>query len=315
MPLVSCPDCGAQVSDSAVVCTQCGFPLRRDALANAPAGGGRVSSPTWNAAGIIIGLGVVGVVGIVIVGILAALAIPRFAMASKRAREADGERLLKQVFTLENTYYANTGAYASTVDQLAGVGWMPGDTARYYEPEIRLAPAGDALVCLEARPKRGADVQPLSMDSVGMIFHDAGCTGETLSQSRAPSFQPVPATDLSGEGGDAGAMTLLREVYAGVAEYRAKQGRDPTELSQVLQHVHFSRASNENSLALGRSNGRVCVSATPARSQPPGRRELSVDGEGRMYEGATCSGAVLEEITVQAVPDGAAPKPIDPTPR
>jgi type IV pilus assembly protein PilE len=309
MPLVSCPDCGAQVSDAAIVCPQCGFPLRRDALPRPAAGRGGGSS-TWSAAGIVIGVVAAGFVGVVVLGILAALAIPRFSMASQRAKEKDGELLLKQVFTLEQSYYAEYGAYAPTVDELRSVGWLPGDTARYYEPEITLAPAGDAIVCLDARPKRGVDVQPLSMDSVGVIYRDERCTGETLTQSRAPSFQPVEATDLSGEGGDPGARTLLREVYAGIAEYRAEHGRDPTELGQVLQHVRFSRASNENSLALARRGGRVCVSATPARSEPPGRREFSVDGEGRMYEGGTCSGPVLEQV---AAPDPSM-KPVDKVP-
>jgi len=294
MPLIACPDCGAHVSDAAVVCPQCGFPLRRDVLARAAAGRGSGSS-TGNTAGIIIGVVIAGVVGLVVVGILAALAIPRFAAATQRAKEKDGERLLKQVFTLENAYYANNGRYAASVDELRGVGWVSSDSAFYYEPGIRLAPAGEAIVCLDARPKRGADVQPLSMDSVGMIYHDEGCAGETLGESRAAPFQPVEATDLSGEGGDAGAMTLLLQLYDGVVEYRAEHGRDPTELGQVLQHVRFSRASNENSVVFGRRRGRVCISATPAREEP-GRHELSIDGGGQMYLGGTCSGARLEEV-------------------
>jgi Tfp pilus assembly protein PilE len=300
MPLVSCPDCGAQVSDAAIVCAQCGFPLRRDVLARSAAGRAGGGSSRSNAAGIVIGVVVAGLMGVVVIGILAALAIPRFTMATQRAKEKDGERLLKQVFTLENAYYANNGAYAPSIDELRSVGWEPADSALNYEPEVTLSPERDAIVCLDARPKRGADVQPLSMDSVGVMYHDEHCSGETLGQSRATTFRPVEATDLSGEGGDPGARTLLREVYAGMAEYRAENGRDPTELGQVLQHVHFSRASNENSLALGSRRGRVCVSTTPAGSEPPGRHQFSVDGEGRMYEGGACSGAFLEQVAAPA---------------
>jgi len=296
MALVSCPECGAQVSDAAIVCLQCGFPLRRDALARSAGGGAAGASSGWNATGIVIALVAVGFVGIVVFGILAALAIPRFTMAAQRAKEKEGERMLKQLFTLENTYYANQGTYAASTDELRSVGWGPADSALYYVPGITLAPARDAIVCLEARPKQGADVQPLSMDSVGVIYHGEHCSGETVSPSRTTTFQPVEATDLSGEGGDPGARALLREVYAGVAEYRAEHGRDPTDLRQVLRHVHFSRASTENSLAIGRRGGRVCVSTTPAPSEPPGRHEFSVDAEGRMYDGATCSGVVLEQV-------------------
>lgn len=295
MALVSCPDCGAQVSDTAVVCAQCGFPLRRDLLMQG--GAARGSALGSNTAAIVVGVVVAGFAVLVVIGILAALAIPRFAQATQRAKEHDGEELLKQLFTLENAYMANTGAYARTVDELSSVGWAPADTARYYTPEITLSPAADAIVCLDARPKRGGDVQPLSMDSVGVMYHDEGCAGETLRESRAASFKPPVPDDVPGEGGEAGTRTLLREVWLGVAEYRAEQGRDPTQLGQVLRHVHFTRASNENRLTVGRSAGGVCVSAV-------GVAELSVDGEGRLYAGPSCSGNVLEQFEADAKPIG-----------
>jgi Tfp pilus assembly protein PilE len=295
MALINCPDCGAQVSDTAVVCAQCGFPLRRELLMQGGAARGAKSGA--NTAAIVVGVVVAGFVGLVMIGILAALAIPRFAQATQRVKEKDGELLLKKLFTLENAYMANTGAYARTVEELSSVGWLPTDSARFYTPEITLSPAGDAIVCLDARPKRGGDVQPLSMDSVGVMYHDEGCAGETLRESRAASFQPPVPDDVPGEGGEAGARTLLREVWLGVAEYRAKEGRDPTQLGQVLRHVHFTRASNENRLVVGRSNGGVCVSAV-------GAGELSVDGEGRLYTGPTCSGAVLEQFEADAKPTG-----------
>jgi type II secretory pathway pseudopilin PulG len=295
MALIHCPDCGAQVSDTAVVCSQCGFPLRREVLAAATAGraGRRGADSGINTAGLVIGVVVAGFVGVVIVGILAALAIPRFAQASARAREREGELLLRQAFTLENAYYASNGAYAPTVDELRSVGWA-GDSTRYCEVEVRLDPATSALACLEARPKRGADVQPLSMDSAGQAYHDAGCAGETLRESRTAATQP-PDADVPGEGGDAGARTLLREVYAGVVEYRAENGRDPTEVGQVLRHVHFTRASNENDLTVGRWRGSVCVAAVP-KWLGPDHHPLSIDGHGRMYDGLTCTGTVLEQV-------------------
>ncbi|MFL5542982.1 MAG: zinc-ribbon domain-containing protein [Longimicrobiaceae bacterium] len=292
MPLIACPDCGAQVSDTAIVCPRCGFPLRRDVLARAAAGRGGGASAR-NTAGIIIGLAVAGLVGIVIVGILAALAIPRFTQASDRAKEREGVELLKQVYVLESMYYANNGAYAPTLDELKSVGWQPQQTL-YYDVEIRLGP-GERDICVEARTRRGTDVQPLSIDSAGVIYHDEGCTGETLAQSRSVGYQPVPTEDVPGESGDAGARTLLREVYAGIAEYRARNGRDPASLGDVLTKVHFTRASSENDLSLTTSHGGFCVSSVP-KLPGPGRHELSIDGDGRMYLGGTCSGAVLEQV-------------------
>ena len=65
---------------------------------------------------------------VVIIGILAALAIPRFTQASARAKEKEADGVLKQIFTLEQTYYANNGAYATTSTQLQTVGWDPATT-------------------------------------------------------------------------------------------------------------------------------------------------------------------------------------------
>lgn len=313
MPLIACPDCGAHVSDTAVVCPQCGFPLRRDVLARAAAGRVGGSSP-GNTAGIIIGVVVAGVVGLVIVGILAALAIPRFAGATQRAKERDGERLLKQVFTLENAYWANNGVYVASVDELASVGWLPSDTARFYEAEVRLTPGREAIVCLEARPKRGADVQPLSMDSVGTLYHDEGCSGQTLAESRGVSRS---LEGLTGPVSDAEVIRLLLQVHRGVAEYRAEHGRDPTQLGQVLQHVRFTPASTEISLSLGRRGGRLCVTATPHDPRPLGPHVLSLDGDGQLYQGGTCSGPAIEvdSTSSDSSSDAPAPKPVDDAPR
>jgi type II secretion system protein G len=62
---------------------------------------------------------------VVIIGILAALAIPRFTQASARAKEKEADGILKQIYTLENAYYANNGAYAATAADLQTVGWDP----------------------------------------------------------------------------------------------------------------------------------------------------------------------------------------------
>ena len=62
---------------------------------------------------------------VVIIGILAALAIPRFTQASARAKEKEADGILKQIYTLENAYYANNGAYAASSADLQTVGWDP----------------------------------------------------------------------------------------------------------------------------------------------------------------------------------------------
>ncbi|HEV7590648.1 MAG TPA: prepilin-type N-terminal cleavage/methylation domain-containing protein [Longimicrobium sp.] len=76
---------------------------------------------------------------VVIIGILAALAIPRFTQASARAKEKEADGILKQVYTLQNAYYANNGTYASSSANLQTVGWDYNTTAglkNYQAPAI-----------------------------------------------------------------------------------------------------------------------------------------------------------------------------------
>jgi len=60
---------------------------------------------------------------VVIIGILAALAIPRFGQASDRAKEKEADGILKQVYTLQQVYYSQHGNYAGTVAALQTVGF------------------------------------------------------------------------------------------------------------------------------------------------------------------------------------------------
>src|SRR5215212_1173944 len=80
---------------------------------------------------------------VVIIGILAALAIPRFTQASARAKEKEADGILKQVYTLENAYFANNGAYAATSADLQTVGWDPATLAglkNFNAPTVTGAP-------------------------------------------------------------------------------------------------------------------------------------------------------------------------------
>ena len=87
---------------------------------------------------------------VVIIGILAALAIPRFSKASDRAKEKEADGILKQVYTLQQTYNAQHGAYATTVAQLETVGFEAPTTLKNYTW------AGDASIatgaCLAKTP-------------------------------------------------------------------------------------------------------------------------------------------------------------------
>jgi prepilin-type N-terminal cleavage/methylation domain-containing protein len=69
---------------------------------------------------------------VVIIGILAALAIPRFTNASARAKEKEADGILKQIYTLQQTYYANNGTYADDFTALEAVGWEDPGTLKHF---------------------------------------------------------------------------------------------------------------------------------------------------------------------------------------
>jgi len=66
---------------------------------------------------------------VVIIGILAALAIPKFNNASARAKEKEADGILKQIYTLQSTYYAQHGTYAADGTALQETGWDPNTTS------------------------------------------------------------------------------------------------------------------------------------------------------------------------------------------
>jgi len=76
---------------------------------------------------------------VVIIGILAALAVPRFMRATTKSKQSEAKQLLKQVYTMQRAYrqehneYACDGATASATAQtaFADIGVEIGSTALY----------------------------------------------------------------------------------------------------------------------------------------------------------------------------------------
>jgi prepilin-type N-terminal cleavage/methylation domain-containing protein len=72
---------------------------------------------------------------VVIIGILAAIAIPKFNAVSKNAKQAEAAPVLKQLCTLAATYEDQYGAAAANAaTDLAKVGWTA-PTAKYFSFE------------------------------------------------------------------------------------------------------------------------------------------------------------------------------------
>jgi type IV pilus assembly protein PilA len=75
---------------------------------------------------------------VVIIGILAALAIPRFMRATTKSKQSEAKTILKQIYTMEqtyrqqnDTYWAGGPAGSATPNALATIGVEVGPTARY----------------------------------------------------------------------------------------------------------------------------------------------------------------------------------------
>ncbi len=53
---------------------------------------------------------------VVIIGILAALAIPRFMQATVKSKQSEVKGILKQIYTMERTYRQENGVYLACAD-------------------------------------------------------------------------------------------------------------------------------------------------------------------------------------------------------
>jgi len=69
---------------------------------------------------------------VVIIGILAALALPRFNLAAHETKEKEADILLKQVFTMQAAYYGEHQAWATNTTALQIYGFDPPPGMRNY---------------------------------------------------------------------------------------------------------------------------------------------------------------------------------------
>ena len=85
---------------------------------------------------------------VVIIGILAAIAIPKFSAVSNNAKQAEAEPILKQICSLAESYQQKEGKNAAHLDSLIALGWAV-PTAKYfgtwtYTPAATTANIGNA---------------------------------------------------------------------------------------------------------------------------------------------------------------------------
>jgi type IV pilus assembly protein PilE len=110
---------------------------------------------------------------VVIIGVLAAIAIPKFGSVSKSAKEAEAQPILKQLFTLQERYKQKNDGYADDIAQLEG-GAATFANAKYYTFLIDSGDGATYLACAEPT------VEGLRWFSINaareIVPHDSGCT-------------------------------------------------------------------------------------------------------------------------------------------
>jgi type IV pilus assembly protein PilE len=108
---------------------------------------------------------------VVIIGILAAIAIPKFSGVSRGAKESEAPPILKQVYTLELRYMQKNDAYATSFDDLEGSA-DPVNTAKYYQFALTATTTGFS-VC--ASPKTLTDLKSFKIDDAGVVSEVPSC--------------------------------------------------------------------------------------------------------------------------------------------
>jgi type IV pilus assembly protein PilE len=83
---------------------------------------------------------------VVIIGVLAAIAIPKFNGVTIRSREAEAPPILKQLYTLQERHYAATGEYATALNQLEG-GASNMTSGKYYSFSLASGSAAAYVAC------------------------------------------------------------------------------------------------------------------------------------------------------------------------
>ena len=98
---------------------------------------------------------------VVIIGILAAIAIPRFAGVGQQARQAEAEPILSQIHTLQEAHFERFTAYAEDEDELARVGYAEPVNLQHFDvPEFF---GGGNYYCVEMEAEEASGPQTMSI--------------------------------------------------------------------------------------------------------------------------------------------------------
>ena len=109
---------------------------------------------------------------VVIIGILAAVAIPKYQEVTRGSKEAEAQPQLKQIYTLEERYKAKEGSYALNIDALEG-GPTLATGGRYFTYTVAAHASGFCAVASPNALGTASSLNPQSLDAAG-AFHETG---------------------------------------------------------------------------------------------------------------------------------------------
>ena len=104
---------------------------------------------------------------VVIIGILAAIAIPRYSAVSKRSKEAEASPILKQLYTLQERHSQKVGQYATAMDELEG--GAANFNAVYYTFDLAADGTGTAYIACAAPRDPALGLRSFRVDQDGQI--------------------------------------------------------------------------------------------------------------------------------------------------
>lgn len=112
---------------------------------------------------------------VVIIGILAALAIPRFMTATTRSKQSEAKQLLKQIYTMQRAYRQENGVYTDMGTQAAGgsfanIGVEIMTNAKYTYVMTAADPTLDFLCTATANLDDDAAIDTWTIDQTGTLL-------------------------------------------------------------------------------------------------------------------------------------------------
>lgn len=111
---------------------------------------------------------------VVIIGILAAIAIPKFNNMSKSAKEAEAPPILKQISTLQQRYNQKFDAFATDINDLEG-GPLIVSSGKYYTFSVTSHATGYCAVANPNTQGTAAGVASQSLDGNNLLHQSASC--------------------------------------------------------------------------------------------------------------------------------------------